>query len=233
MIILRGEKMKNILLLIIFLLFISQAYSIAGFGLKFNQTIFSIDANTNSIGDFGRYGNDVINGGMGFGGYFYIDAIPIIDLDLEFSGFGTTYDYFLIIGDKSATYSLPYGSLGGYLTFQKTVFQLAVPLLAKAKLTVGVGLNNQTYKSVPSQSDIETLAGSGLTSSSSIPTKNAFIKFVKKNTNTVNGYHFQTGIQFKIFMLDSFFYYRQVFIDDVILRSKGFGSVNLRLGMGF
>ena len=46
-----------------------------------------------------NYGYDEINGGIGGGGYLYIDAIPFIDLDLEFSGFGTKYDYLLTIGD--------------------------------------------------------------------------------------------------------------------------------------
>ena len=71
----------------------SQVFAIAGFGLNLNQTMFSIDAKTNSIGTIGSYGYDAISGGNGLGGYLYIDAIPFIDLDLEFSGFGTSYDY--------------------------------------------------------------------------------------------------------------------------------------------
>jgi len=211
----------------------SQVFAIAGFGLNLNQTMFSIDAKTNSIGTAGSYGYDAISGGIGFGGYLYIDAIPLIDLDLEFSGFGTSYDYLLTIGGNSTTYSLPYGSLSGYLTLQKKVLKLSIPLLAKAKLTVGSGLSYQTYKSVPNQSDLESLIGSGLTSSSTTPTTDALIDFVKENTDNKIGFHIQTGIQFKLLMLDSFLYYRQVFVSDVILGGKGFGSLNLRLGMGF
>ena len=225
--------MKKILSIIIFGLFISQGYSVAGFGLNINQTMFSIDAKTNSIGTIGSYGYDAISGGNGLGEYLYIDAIPFIDLDLEFSGFGTNYDYVLTIDGSSTSYSLPYGSLAGYITFQKKVIKLAIPLLAKAKLTVGAGVNNQTYKSVPDQSDLETFIGSGLTSSSTAPTTDAFIEFVKENTDSVNGFHIQTGIQFKLLMLDSFLYYRKVFADNVIIDGKGFGSLNLRLGMGF
>jgi len=62
---------------------------------------------------------------------------------------------------------------------------------------------------------------------------NKVIEFVKENTDSTNGFHIQTGIQFKLLMLDSFLYYRQVFADNVILDGKGFGSLNLRLGMGF
>ena len=211
----------------------SQVFAIVGFGLNLNQTMFSVDAKTNSIGTVGSYGYDKISGGIGLGGYLYIDAIPFVDLDLEFSGFGTTYDYLLTISGNSTTYSLPYGSFAGYLTLQKKVLKLSIPLLAKAKLTLGAGLNNQTYKSVPDQSDLEILIGSGLTSSSTAPTTDALIEFVKENTDSANGFHIQTGIQFKLLMLDSFLYYRQVFADNVILDGKGFGSLNLRLGMGF
>jgi hypothetical protein len=224
---------KLIQIFLPFFIISSQVFAIAGFGLNLNQTMFSVDAKTNAIGTVGSYGYDAISGGIGLGGYLYIDAIPFVDLDLEFSGFGTNYDYLLTISGNSTTYSLPYGSFAGYLTLQKKVLKLSIPILAKAKLTVGAGLNNQTYKSVPDQSDLETFIGSGLTSSSTAPTTDAFIEFVKENTDSANGFHIQTGIQFKLLMLDSFLYYRQVFADNVILDGKGFGSLNLRLGMGF
>ena len=111
----------------------SQVFAIAGFGLNLNKTMFSVDAKTNSIGDFGSYSYDAFSGGYGLGGYLYIDAIPFVDLDLEFSGFGTKYDYLLTIGGNSTSYSLPYGSLAGYMTLQKKVLKLSVPFLAKVK----------------------------------------------------------------------------------------------------
>ena len=128
---------------------------------------------------------------------------------------------------------MPYGSWTGYITLQKKVLKLSVPLLAKAKLTIGSGFNRHTYKSVPNEIEI-TSSALGITSTASdMPTLDALVDFVKENTHNKNGFHIQTGIQFKLLMLDSFLYYRQVFVDDVILGGKGFGSLNLRLGMGF
>ena len=46
---------------------------------------------------------------------------------------------------------------------KKKVFKLSIPLLAKAKLTVGAGLNSQTYKSIPDQSDLADLDAEGFT----------------------------------------------------------------------
>ena len=59
------------------------------------------------------------------------------------------------------------------------------------------------------------------------------IKYLKDNKVPSSGFHIQSGVQFKVLMLDSFLYYRQVFADNMIPDAKGFGSLNLRLGMGF
>jgi hypothetical protein len=220
--------MKKIFSISIFLLFISQAYSLAGFGLNLNQTMFSVDEKTNSINNIGSYGYEKISGSNGLGGYLYIDAIPFIDIDLEFNGFGTTYNYSVTIDQTTASYSLPFGSIAGYLTLQKKLFQLKIPLLAKAKFTAGAGLNHQIYKSLPNENDLVSL---GIASTAL--SEDVLIDFVKDNTDSVTGFHIQTGLQFKLLMLDSFLYYRQVFADNVIPDAKGFGSLNLRLGMGF
>ncbi|MBC8255891.1 MAG: hypothetical protein H8E85_01110 [Candidatus Marinimicrobia bacterium] len=209
----------------------SQVFAIAGFGLNLNQSQFSVDANTSSLDNFGSYGYDEFSGGVGAGGYLYIDAVPFVDLDLEFSAIRTNYDYLLTIGNDTKSYSVPYGSLAGYVTLQKKVFKLSIPLLAKAKLTVGAGINSQTYKSIPDKSDLEGLNVTG--SSSEMPTLDKLVDFINENTKSNSGIHFQAGVQFKLLMLDSFLYYRQVIVDDVIPGAKGFGSLNLRLGMGF
>ena len=103
--------MQRIFHLFTLLLFISQAYSLAGFGLNLNQTIFGVDGVDNSIDNVGSYGYKKMSGGNGLGGYLYIDAIPFIDIDLEFSGFGTTYNYSVTIAQTTTSYSLPFGSL--------------------------------------------------------------------------------------------------------------------------
>ena len=59
------------------------------------------------------------------------------------------------------------------------------------------------------------------------------ITFLNENKVSSQGFHIQTGVQFKLLILDSFLFYRHVIADDVIPGAKGFGSLNLRLGMGF
>ena len=47
----------------------SQVFAIVGFGLNLNQSQFSVDAKTTSLGAFGSYGYDEFSGGIGVGGY--------------------------------------------------------------------------------------------------------------------------------------------------------------------
>ena len=47
------------------------------------------------------------------------------------------------------------------------------------------------------------------------------------------GIHVQAGLQFIILMLDSFLNYRYTNAKDVVPGAKGFGALNLRVGLGF
>ena len=223
---------KVILILCLLGISISSLFGVAGFGLSVSQSLYSVGANTKTIGSV-SFGNKEFSNGIGLGGYVYIDAIPFIDLDLEFNGFASKYDFDFTLNNITTSYSLPFGSISGYLTLQKKLLQLKIPLLAKAKLTVGAGLSSQTYKSIPDQTDLEELLGSSLEGATETPNADKLKDFIKNNTASVTGFHIQTGIQFKVLMIDSFLYYRQVFAEDVIPDGKVFGSLNLRLGMGF
>ena len=63
--------------------------------------------------------------------------------------------------------------------------------------------------------------------------EDGLIDFLKENQVNSSGFHIQSGLQFKILMLDTFLFYRHTFAKDVISRQDHFGSLNLRMGMGF
>ena len=84
-----------------------------------------------------------------------------------------------------------------------------------------------------SQAMMESVMGGAENLGSGTLDTDNLISYLKDNKVSSTGFHIQTGLQFKILMLDSFFYYRHVFADNVIPDAKGFGSLNLRLGMGF
>ena len=217
----------------------SQVFAIAGFGLHLDRSMYSVAESTTplTVGDVDvasitQHGFD---NGFGIGGYLYVDAIPVVDLDIEVIMLVSPYDFSFVQNDVVAVDKEQFGwvSGSGYFTLQKKLFKLSIPLLAKAKLSAGAGMN--VHSSIPMISQdmmASVMGGEDNLKSGSLDT-DELITYLKDNKVSDTGFHIQTGLQFKILMLDSFLYYRQVFADNVIPGAKGFGSLNLRLGMGF
>ena len=220
----------------------SQVFAIAGFGLNLNQSIFSIDKSTSPLlienpdgGDLlnvGSFTQNSFNNGYGVGGYLYIDAIPVVDIDIEGSIIGSLYDFSFANAVDTVSQQFGWADASGYITLQKKIFKLSIPLLAKAKLSAGIGINNHTSTPMINQNMLmAVIPGGDLENGNLDPDE--LITYLDDNKISASGFHIQAGLQFKLLMLDSFLFYRQVIVDDVIPGAKGFGSLNLRLGMGF
>ena len=220
----------------------SQVFAIAGFGLNLNQSMFSIDKSTSPLlidnpagGDplnVGSFTQNSFNNGYGIGGYLYIDAIPVVDIDIEGSIIGSLYDFSFANVVDTVDQQFGWGAASGYITLQKKIFKLSIPLLAKAKLSAGVGINKHTSTPMIDQSMLEAVISGGDLKNGELDT-DKLITYLDDKKISSGGFHFQAGLQFKLLMFDSFLFYRQVIADDVIPGAKGFGSLNLRLGMGF
>ena len=78
---------KNIIILLVGLMPLSSAFAFVGFGLHLGQNQLAISNFSKSMTttSFTRGGFDNT---FAVGGYFYIDAIPFIDLDVEFQASG-------------------------------------------------------------------------------------------------------------------------------------------------
>ena len=216
----------------------SLVYAIAGFGLHFDRSMYSVSETSTPLTVASPLSASIIHhgfdNGYGIGGYLYIDAIPVVDIDLEANLLISPYDFSFVQNGITTIDKKQFGwtAGSGYLTFQKKLFKLNIPLLAKAKLTAGAGMNSHSSIPMISQDMMESVMGAGNLDSGTLDT-DELISYLKDNKVSSTGFHVQTGIQFKILMLDSFLYYRQVFADDVIPDATGFSSLNLRLGMGF
>ena len=230
---------KLIQILLPILIINSQVLAIAGFGLHLDRSMYSVAESTTplTVGgvDVASITQHGFDNGYGIGGYLYVDAIPVVDLDIEVIMLVSPYDFSFVQNDVVAVDKEQFGwvSGSGYFTLQKKLFKLSIPLLAKAKLSAGAGMN--VHSSIPMISQdmmASVMGGEDNLASGSLDT-DELITYLKDNKVSDTGFHIQTGLQFKILMLDSFLYYRQVFADNVIPEAKGFGSLNLRLGMGF
>ena len=217
----------------------SQVFAIAGFGLNLNKSMYSVAESTSLLTveniEVATITQHEFENGVGIGGYLYIDAIPMVDLDIEGSLIISPYKFSF---NNAALTSIDKQQFGwvdasGYITLQKKLLKLSIPFLAKAKLTAGAGLNSHSSTPMVDQDMMETVMGGSENLESGTLDTDELIKFLNENKVSSKGFHIQTGVQFKLLMLDSFLFYRHVIADDVIPGAKGFGSLNLRLGMGF
>ena len=229
--------MKNLLKPIILLLFVSQIFAIAGYGLNLNRGMYSVpETKTDliveelTIGSITHHGFD---NGYGLGGYLYIDALPVVDVDIEATmHFSPTEFSFQNLEREIKNEKFGWADFALYGTLQKKILKLSIPFLAKAKLSAGAGINNHSSIPMIDQPMVEAVMGSGNISEDILDT-DELITYLKENKISSTGFHLQTGIQFKLLMLDSFLFYRHVFVKNVITDSNNFGSINLRVGMGF
>ena len=217
----------------------SQVFAIAGFGAQLGQSMFSVEESSPTLSVPGvTLKNGAYDNAYSVGGYFYIDAIPVVDLEVDFNIQGNKYDinFENALGVKMAPLNFAWGSTDVYFTIRKKIIGIGIPFLAKAKLFAGGGYNTHMSTPLANETMLTNLCGvAGIANCDVTSLDKTLEEYMtyKDNYITSSGFHLQGGLQFKILMIDSFLFYRQVIADDVIPDAKGFGSLNLRLGMGF
>ncbi len=228
-------KKHNYIFFVICLLLIpwNRALGVVGFGFQGGQSIFTIASSISSKDGADLTISEFANPFSG-GGYLYIDAIPVIDLEADFSiSFKKyTFDFGNAIGVRGP-YDFGWADFSIYLTAGKKIVGIGIPLLAKAKLFYGGGYNMHTVTPLMSMDLMKSALGGDLGDDPTSLSENDLIDFLKDNQVNTNGFHIQSGLQFKILMLDTFLFYRHTFAKDIIFDQDHFGSLNLRMGMGF
>ena len=216
----------------------SQIFAIAGLGLQVGQSTFSVKESSTTISVSGvQLINGAFDNAYSVGGYFYIDAIPVVDLEVDFNIQGNKYDinFENALGVKMAPLNFAWGSTDVYFTVRKKIIGIGIPFLAKAKLFAGGGYNTHMSTPLANETMLTNLCGDPGIANCDVTSLDKTLETYmtnKDNYLSSSGFHLQGGLQFKILMLDSFLFYRQVFDDKVIPDGKGYGSINLRLGMG-
>ena len=119
-----------------------------------------------------------------------------------------------------------------YLTAGKKIFGLGIPLLAKTKLFYGGGYNMHTVTPLMSLDLMKSALGGNLDNDPRNLSENDLIDFLKDNQVKTNGFHIQSGLQFKVLFLDTFVFYRHSFAKNVVPAQNHFGSLNVRIGYG-
>ena len=229
---------KNYLFILILL--ISYILPLGGIGLSGIRNSISIN-NSESEGalDLDFKSNSSSENGVNL--FIYFDALPK-DLAIEYNR---------EIKLQPLTTTITYDDLGDpidgelstfrisdYLTIRKEVVGLSIPILAKAALYVGGGLNQ--HKSViPSISllkdiyDVEVI-DELYDEANQNWDGDAFIEKLEKNALKSNGLHIQAGIQGKILIFNLFANARYTFIiNDDGNSIENFPGITVGMAYGF
>ena len=229
--------MKRLISILLISLIPSSIFAIGGLGLNLSQGSFSVDASYPKTDIPGvTLMNGAFDGSFGFGGYAYIDLIPFVDIEFEANTQGNLYD----IEFQNAFGEMPplefaWVSLNTYTTVRKKVVGLSIPFLAGAQLHAGAGINTHRTVPIANIEMVTELLGGDLLNADPNNLKDNLEDYLEDEDNIIKatGFHVQTGLQFKLLMLDTFLIYRHTFVDDVVPGSSSFGTLNMRLGFGF
>ena len=231
---------KKILSLFIVVLFISQAYSLAGFGAYGNYDLIKYPSGSASNFDETlKVGYEGFDNAGGFGFLFYIDAIPFVDLEADIEFIGNTYKFTpYIISIAQTSGEMPWGRVSIYLTAKKEILGLSIPFLAKAQLYGGLGFNKHTvlpvmtldmFQSAFGTADIESALEKDFSNTDAV-TK--LSDYMLENAKKISGFHLQAGMQGKLLMLNAFINARYTIAKDVIPGKSGFPSLWAGLALG-
>lgn len=236
-------KKTAFIILVSQILFIGRADAIVGFGLNVIQDQGEISSSTeDKAGSLAtaRMIRKGFTGGVGIGGYLYLDVIPVIDLEVDFEAVGNTYKFnFQSIPTAGSTTETGYVDFGWvrtstYVTARKELFDGTVPVFGGLKLHAGGGLNFHKAFPLTSITMMETLLGSELYASIDSPDsmEDKIVDYINDNVESTTGIHLQAGVQLKLLFLDSFVNYRYT-IGKTYDGSSGYGSLLFKVGMGF
>ena len=228
--------MKNLISVLLISLVPTSIFAIGGFGLQLGQGSFSVDASSPDTNIPGvTLTNGAFDGSGVLGGYVYVDLIPFVDIEFDFNIQGNTYD----IEFQNAFGEMPkinFGWVSGntYTTVRKKIVGLSIPFLAGAQFHGGLGINTHSTMPVADVKTVERLLGGDLLNADPSSLDKALLNYLedKENRDDASGFHIQTGLQFKLLMIDTFLIYRHTFADDVIPGASSFGTLNMRLGLG-
>ena len=218
----------------------SQIFAIAGFGAYGNFDLLKYPSGTS--GDINTSGVEYkgFDNAKGFGILFYIDAIPVVDLEADIEFVGNLYEYTpYLLGTAQTSQELPWGRVSTYLTVRKEIFGFSIPLLAKAQLYGGLGFNKhkvmpimteEVIKKAFNANDLDTALNSFETDADQAATKLA--ESMLENVDDISGFHLQAGVRGKLLMFNAFANARYTIAKDVIPDKSGYPSLWVGLAIG-
>ena len=216
---------------------VTQIFAFGGFGFYGNVDSFSSTPNQTQSGGI-IVTPQSLDGANGLGLFFYLDVLPIIDLEVSYELVGNIYKFTTNVSNGSPG-EFPWGRLSGYYTLRKKLLGVSVPFLAKAQIYGGVGYNHHTVSPHVSVSFIEdAFASLNLQQAAEQDfgqdaIMNSLVDYMAENAIKTSGFHIQLGAQAKLLMFNVFVNGRYTIANDVVNGKSGFPSVWTGLAIGF
>ena len=101
----------------------NSASALVGFGLQLGQGMFSVDESFPNTGsEYITLKNGAFDNSFNFGAYLYVDAIPFIDLEVDFNASFNGYDIdFQNVFGEMPTIPFGWASASTYFTARKKI----------------------------------------------------------------------------------------------------------------
>ncbi|MAV59240.1 MAG: hypothetical protein CMG07_04725 [Candidatus Marinimicrobia bacterium] len=229
--------MKQLISKIFILSFTLQfAYGVVGFGVYGNTDSFSTQFDSFNVDPL-TFTPLSLDNAVGIGLYFYVDALPFVDLQADLEFVGKDYDFNIEGLDQALP--MAWARMSTYFSLRKKIIGVGIPFLAKAQIYGGAGINSHQVTPKMSAELItnanldETL--NTLTSTGSFDA-NAFAQdlgdYAKDNRETFSGVHVMVGLQAKLLTFNMMANLRYTMAKDVIPGKSGFPSAYVGLGIG-
>ena len=220
----------------------NSASAIIGFGIQGGQSLFTVGDRTQSrllttnplLEEYATINTGSFGDAPNIGIYLYLDIIPFIDLEVDAIVNWDKYQFsFENPLDDLGPFDAYWGGVSIYFTARRKIVGFELPILGGAQLFAGGGYNTHIFAPITNLDMVLKLMGGDLGVTPEF-SEDEFVDFVKENKIDKTGFHIQGGLKFQLMMLVGFLFYRQTIGDfEDVLDAKTYGSMNLRLGLGF
>tara|TARA_B100001250_G_scaffold86025_1_gene71163 strand:- start:3260 stop:3946 length:687 start_codon:yes stop_codon:yes gene_type:complete len=224
---------------IISIFLITQIFAFGGFGVYGNIDSFSATPEATTSGSV-TVTPQSLDGAAGIGLFFYLDILPIVDLQIDYEIVGNAYKFTTNVGSENIG-EFPWGRVSGYYTLRKELIGASIPFLAKVQVYGGLGYNTHTVTPAvtvnfirdaftQSLQSLEDAAGQDFSDDAIM---NSLVEYMTDNAIKTSGFHLQVGAQAKLLMLNVFANARYTIANDVIEGKSGFPSLWTGIAIGF
>ncbi len=223
-------------LLTSFILIPSYIFALGGFGLQFGQDLSKLgehlDTETEGV-TVKAY--EMKSNPIGLGGYAFVDLFGFaLEAEGDFA-FGAYEFEFQNPIDTLGPVEFGWGRSSYAFTLKKNLMDISIPILAKAAINAGVGINGHTSTPRASVDMMKQILDGGDLTASFTPedVEKTLVDYLKDNRIDASGVHVQAGLRFKILVLDSHLNFRYTIAENVYDGSDGYGQAMFKIGMAF